>query len=51
MARDECTVCEAQFPGGKGLKDGLCKGCRAARRAMREDAAKAAEPEAEPGEE
>jgi len=50
MAYDACEDCDSHFPEGKGLKDGLCKGCRAARKAMKEEAAEA-ESQAEPGEE
>lgn len=32
MARDVCIDCEGDFPYGEGLKDGLCPGCREARR-------------------
>lgn len=51
MAQDDCSVCERHFPEGKGLKDGLCKGCRAARREMQEEAKGSAESQPEPGEE
>ncbi|KKN36982.1 hypothetical protein LCGC14_0767930 [marine sediment metagenome] len=51
MAYDECADCEAPHPEGKGLKDGICKGCQTARREMRKSAEETAEPEADPGEE
>ena len=30
MPRDECSDCEAHFPGGEGLTEGRCRGCRTA---------------------
>ncbi len=51
MPKDECADCEAHYPAGKGLKDGLCKDCVAARKALKAEAVEAAEPEAESGEE
>lgn len=31
MPQDECRDCERVVPDGKGLTDGLCDKCRAAR--------------------